>query len=66
MIQQSFFLKKNQRIKIKFFTKVHGGPPLNMVHLRHLMLKTNGEDQNGKRQKIYGIKLRHFKVREPK
>jgi hypothetical protein len=28
--------------------------------------KTNGEDQNGKRHKSYGTKLRHFKVRGPK
>jgi hypothetical protein len=44
IIQQSSFKEKNQRVKIKKFTKVHGGPPLNMVQLRHLMLKTNGED----------------------
>jgi len=66
MIQQSSFKEKNQMVKIKFFTMVHGGSPLNMVHLRHLMLKTIGEDQNGKRQKIYGTKLKHFKVRGPK
>jgi len=32
-------------VKIKKISKTYGGPPLNMVHLRHLMLKTNGEDQ---------------------
>jgi hypothetical protein len=37
-----------------------------MVHLRHLRLKTNGEDQNGKRQKIYETKLRRLIVRGPK
>jgi len=52
-------------VKIKWTYKVYGGPPLNMVHLRHLMLKTNWEDQNCKRQKIYGTKLRHFIVRGP-
>jgi len=31
-------------IKIKKFNKAYGGPPLNMVYLKHLMLKTNGED----------------------
>jgi len=32
-------------VKIKKINKAygHGGPLLNMVHLRHLMLKSNGE-----------------------
>jgi len=32
-------------VTIKKINKAYGGPSLNMVHLRHLMLKTNGEDQ---------------------
>jgi len=32
-------------VTIKKINKVHSGPPLNMIHLRHLMLKTNREDQ---------------------
>jgi len=36
-----------------------------LIHLRHLRLKTNRYDQNSKRRKIYGTKLRHFIVREP-
>jgi len=32
-------------VKIKKINKAYGGPLLNMIHLRHLMLKTNGEDQ---------------------
>jgi hypothetical protein len=50
---------------MNLYYNVYGGPPLNMVHLRHLMLKTNGEDQNSKRQNIYGTKLRHFIVWDP-
>lgn len=53
-------------VKIRKFNKIYGEPSLNMVHLRFFMLKTNGEDQNGKRQKIYGTKLRHFIVRGTK
>jgi len=34
--------------------------------LRHLKLKTNGENQNSKRQKTYETKLRHFIVRGTK
>ena len=55
-----------QKIKRLKFNKIYGGPPLNMVHFRYLTLKINGEDQNGKRQKSYGTKLRQFKVRGPK
>lgn len=44
-------LKNDQTVKIKIFNKVYGGPPIKLVHLRHLRLKMNGEDQNGKRQK---------------
>jgi len=36
-----------------------------LVHLRHLGLKTNGKDQNDKRQKSYGTKLRHFIIMGP-
>jgi len=36
-----------------------------MIHHRNLMLKTNGDDQNSKRHKIYGTKLKHFIVRGP-
>jgi len=32
-------------VKILKFNTVYGKPPLNMVHLRLLMLKTNKEDQ---------------------
>jgi len=52
MIQQFSFWKKYQMVKIKWTYKVYGGPPSNMIHLRHLMLKTNGDDQNSKRQRI--------------
>jgi len=50
-------------VKIKKNNMVYGEPPLNIVYVKLLMLKTNGEDQNSKRQKIYGTKLRHFIVR---
>jgi len=32
-------------VKIKKINMVYGEPPLNMVYLRLLMLKTNREDQ---------------------
>jgi hypothetical protein len=51
-------------VKIKKLSKVYDGPPIMLVHLRHLVLKTNGNDQNGKRLKSYGTKLRHFIVRD--
>jgi len=35
-----------------------------IINIRHK--KTNGEDQNGKRQKSYGTKLKQFKVSGPK
>jgi len=38
---------------------------IKLVHLRHLRLKTNGEDQNGKPQKTYTTKLKHFIVKGP-
>jgi len=38
---------------------------IRLVHLRHLRLKINGEDQNGKRQKTYETKLKHFIIRRP-
>jgi len=59
-----FTIKYNRLYKIQQCSfkekikKVYGGPPLNMVQLRYLILKTIGEDQNSKQQKIYKIKLR--------
>jgi len=50
-------------VKNKRFNKVYGGPPIKLVHLRQLRLKTSGEDQNSKRQKSYETKLRHFIVK---
>jgi len=49
-------------VKIKKLSKVYGGPPIMLVHLKHLGLKTDGNDQNGKRQKSYETKFRHFTV----
>jgi len=43
--------------------QIYSGPPIKLIHLRYLRLKTNGDDQNSKQQKIYGTKLRHFIVR---
>jgi len=63
MIQRSPFKKKDQTVKNKRFNKVYDGLPIRLVHLRHLRLKTNGDDQNSKRQKIYATKLRHFMIR---
>lgn len=53
-------------VKIRKINKVYGGLLLMLFHLRYLRLKTNGEDQNSKREKIYGTKLKHFVVRGPK
>ena len=52
--------------KIKKLSKVYGGPPIMLVHLRHLKLKTDGNDQNDTRRKSYETKLRHFIVRGSK
>jgi len=62
MIQRFSFKEKIKGLKFK---KVYGGPPLNMIHLRNLMIKINENDQNSKRYKIYGTKLRHFIFRRP-
>jgi len=32
---------------------------------QQILQNTNGEDQNSKRRKIYGTKLRHFIIRGP-
>jgi len=52
MIQQFLFKEKYQTVKNKRFNKVYGGLPIKLVYFRHLRLKTNGYDQNSKRQKI--------------
>jgi len=59
------FNKIQQTVKNKRFNMVYGGPSIKLVHLRHLWLKTNGNNQNNKRQKIYETKLRHFIVKGP-
>jgi len=43
----------NQMVKIKKINKEYDGPLLNMIHLRHLMLKTNGRTKrdNGRKHK---------------
>jgi len=41
--------------KIKKLNTVYGEPSLNMVHLRFLMLKTNGNDHNGKDRRFMGL-----------
>jgi hypothetical protein len=46
-----FLKKKDQMVKICKINKVYGGLLLMLFHLRYLRLKTNGEDQNSKRQK---------------
>jgi len=63
MIQWSPFKNNDQTDKNKRFNKVYGGPPIKLVHLKHLRLKANGNYQNSKQHKIYGTKLRHFIVR---
>lgn len=50
-------------VKIIKLSKVYDGLPIMLVHLRHLVLKTDEKDQNGKRQKSYETKFRHFIVR---
>jgi len=51
-------------VKIKKLSKVYGRSPIMLIHLKHLVLKTDGKEQNGKRQKSYETKLRHFIVRD--
>jgi len=38
-------------VKIKKVSKAYGGPPIMLVHLRHLVLKTDGKTKivNGRR-----------------
>jgi len=52
-------------VKIHKINKVYDELLLMLFHLRHLRLKTNGDDQNSKRQKIYSTKLKHLIVKRP-
>ena len=61
-----FIFKNDQTITINFFNKVYGVPHIKLIHFRHLWLKINREDQNGKWRKTYRTKLRHFIVKGPK
>jgi len=61
-------MKLGKKIRCWWFSVVYNKPAIEWLkqYQKYLTLKTNGKDQNGKRQKIYGTKLRQFIVRGPK